>query len=71
LIKISTPLSKWVTFSFSRRMYDQVWTNTDYVRLQLYSIKDGRALAAFKFCLHLACVGRPQTLELNPQKWEP
>lgn len=46
-------------------------TQEDYVRLQLYSIKDGRALAAFKFCLHLACIGRPQTLELDPQKSEP
>ena len=46
-------------------------TQEDYVRLQLYSIKDGRALAAFKFCLHLACIGRPETLELKTQKWEP
>ena len=29
-IKISTPLSKRVTFSFSRAMSDQVWTNTHY-----------------------------------------
>ncbi|WP_410487659.1 tyrosine-type recombinase/integrase [Acinetobacter baumannii] len=50
---------------------DHPKTNEDYVRLQLYSIPDGRALAAFKFCLHLACIGRPRSLELNPQKWEP
>ena len=44
---------------------DHPITQEDYVRLQLYSIKDGKALAAFKFCLHLACIGRPQSLELN------
>ena len=44
---------------------DHPTTQEDYVRLQLYSIKDGKAFAAFKFCLHLACIGRPQSLELN------
>ena len=42
---------------------DHPITQEDYVRLQLYSIKDGKALAAFKFCLHLACIGRPRSLE--------
>ena len=46
-------------------------TQEEFPRLQLYSVKDGHALAAFKFCLHLACIGRPQALEPNPQKWEP
>jgi hypothetical protein len=40
-------------------------TQEDYVRLQLYSTKDAKALAAFKFCLHLACIGRPRSLELQ------
>lgn len=40
-------------------------TQEDYIRLQLYSTKDAKALAAFKFCLHLACIGRPRSLELN------
>ncbi|WP_151710929.1 tyrosine-type recombinase/integrase [Acinetobacter brisouii] len=40
-------------------------TKEDYVRLQLYSTKNAKALAAFKFCLHLACVGRPRSIELN------
>ncbi len=40
-------------------------TQENYVRLQLYSIKDGKALAAFKFCLHLACIGRPTSLILK------
>lgn len=40
-------------------------TQEDFPRLQLYSVKDGHALAAFKFCLHLACIGRPISLELN------
>lgn len=40
-------------------------TQENYIRLQLYSIKEGKALAAFKFCLHLACIGRPQYLQLK------
>ena len=40
-------------------------TQEDYIRLQLYSAKQGKALAAFKFCLHLACIGRPKTLALQ------
>lgn len=40
-------------------------TQEDYIRLQLYSIKDGKALAAFKFCLHLACIGRPASINLE------
>ena len=40
-------------------------TQEDYVRLQLYSTKERKALAAFKFCLHLACIGRPRSLELQ------
>ena len=42
-------------------------TQEDYVRLQLYSTKDAKALAAFKFCLHLACIGRPRSLELKAE----
>ena len=38
------------------------------LRLQLYSIQYGRALAAFKFCLHLAIIGRPSTLCLSRNK---
>lgn len=41
-------------------------TQEDYVRLQLYSPKERRALAAFKFCLHLACIGRPKCIKFNP-----
>ncbi|GAA5012364.1 hypothetical protein GCM10023206_21130 [Acinetobacter puyangensis] len=40
-------------------------TQENYVRLQLYSTKYKKALAAFKFCLHLACIGRPCKLELR------
>ncbi|RKG52162.1 site-specific integrase [Acinetobacter cumulans] len=40
-------------------------TQEDFPRLQLYSVKDGHALAAFKFCLHLACIGRPKSIQLN------
>ncbi|WP_180025037.1 tyrosine-type recombinase/integrase [Acinetobacter sp. YH1901134] len=40
-------------------------TQEDYVRLQLYSTKERKALAAFKFCLHLACIGRPRSIELK------
>src|SRR5690606_33240663 len=36
-------------------------TLEEFPRLQLYSVKDGHALAAFKFCLHLACIGRPRS----------
>lgn len=42
-------------------------TKEKYIRLQLYSIKDEKALAAFKFCLHLACIGRPRSIELEIQ----
>ncbi|ESK38717.1 hypothetical protein P256_01536 [Acinetobacter nectaris CIP 110549] len=37
-------------------------TKEDFLRLQLYSIKDGHALAAFKFCLHLTCIGYPRSI---------
>ena len=37
----------------------------NFPRLQLYSVKDSHALAAFKFCLHLACIGRPRSIQLN------
>ena len=40
-------------------------TQEEFPRLQLYSVKDGHALAAFKFCLHLACIGRPRSIQLN------
>ena len=40
-------------------------TQEKFPRLQLYSVKDGHALAAFKFCLHLACIGRPRSIQLN------
>ena len=40
-------------------------TLEEFPRLQLYSVKDGHALAAFKFCLHLACIGRPRSVQLN------
>ena len=40
-------------------------TQEEFPRLQLYSVKDGHALAAFKFCLHLACIGRPRSVQLN------
>ena len=40
-------------------------TLEEFPRLQLYSVKDGHALAAFKFCLHLACIGRPRSLKLQ------
>lgn len=40
-------------------------TQENFPRLQLYSVKNGRALAAFKFCLHLACIGRPSSIILN------
>lgn len=40
-------------------------TQENYIRLQLYSTKYKKALAAFKFCLHLACIGRPRKLELK------
>lgn len=40
-------------------------TQEEFPRLQLYSVKDGHALAAFKFCLHLACIGRPHSIQLN------
>lgn len=40
-------------------------TQEEFPRLQLYSIKDGHALAAFKFCLHLACIGCPNSIKLN------
>ena len=40
-------------------------TQEEFPRLQLYSVKDGHALAAFKFCLHLACIGRPLSIPLN------
>lgn len=45
-------------------------TQEDYIRLQLYSTKDAKALAAFKFCLHLACIGRPRSLELQVEGLE-
>lgn len=38
-------------------------TKEEFLRLQLYSVKDGQALAAFKFCLHLACIGCPRSLQ--------
>ena len=44
---------------------DHPTTQEEFPRLQLYSVKDGHALAAFKFCLHLACIGRPRSLELQ------
>lgn len=28
-------------------------------------MKDGHAIAAFKFCLHLACIGRPKYIQQN------
>ena len=37
-------------------------TQEDYIRLQLYCTKQGKALPAFKFCLHLACIGRPKII---------
>ncbi|MHA3116570.1 site-specific integrase [Acinetobacter sp. ANC 4635] len=37
----------------------------DYIRLQLYSTSKGQALTAFKFCLHLACIGRPQSIQIK------
>lgn len=40
-------------------------TQDNDIRLQLYSTKNGKALAAFKFCLHLACIGRPKSIELK------
>jgi integrase len=40
-------------------------TQENFLRLQLYSTKDAKALAAFKFCLHLACIGRPRSIELK------
>lgn len=40
-------------------------TQEKFPRLQLYSVKDSHALAAFKFCLHLACIGRPRSIQLN------
>ena len=40
-------------------------TTSSTARLQLYSVKDGHALAAFKFCLHLACIGLPRSIQLN------
>ena len=43
---------------------DHPTAKENYVRLQLYSIKNGKALAVFKFCLHLACIGRPRSLDL-------
>lgn len=39
-------------------------TQENYIRLQLYSNKERRALAAFKFCLHLACIGTPRSIQL-------
>ena len=45
-------------------------TQEDYVRLQLYSTKERKALAAFKFCLHLACIGRPGSIELKVEGLE-
>ena len=45
-------------------------TQEDYVRLQLYSTKERKALAAFKFCLHLACIGRPRSIELKVEELE-
>ena len=45
-------------------------TQENYIRLQLYSTKDAKALAAFKFCLHLACIGRPRSLELQVEGLE-
>ena len=36
-----------------------------HIRLQLFSNKNNKALAAFKFCLHLACIGRPNGLTLQ------
>ena len=44
---------------------DHPTTQEEFPRLQLYSVKDGHALAAFKFCLHLASIGRPRSLELQ------
>lgn len=35
----------------------------NYVRLQLFSKKDQRALGVFKFCLHLACIGKPKNYQ--------
>ena len=46
-------------------------TQEEFPRLQLYSVKGGHALAAFKFCLHLACIGRPISLELNALDYMP
>lgn len=43
----------------------QLPTQEKYVRLQLYSLKDKRALAAFKFCLHLASIGRPKCIKFK------
>ena len=45
-------------------------TQEEYVRLQLYSTKERKALAAFKFCLHLACIGRPRSIELKVEELE-
>ena len=40
-------------------------TQEEFPHLQLYSVKDDHALAAFKFCLHLACIGRPRCIEIH------
>lgn len=40
-------------------------TQEEFPRLQLYSLKDRHALSAFKFCLHLACIGRPSSVVLR------
>ena len=42
-------------------------TKDNYVRLQLFSEQQGKALGVFKFCLHMACVGTPTVPPLNIQ----
>ncbi|WP_416377022.1 tyrosine-type recombinase/integrase [Acinetobacter sp. Marseille-Q1623] len=37
----------------------------NYVRLQLFSKNKQRALGVFKFCLHLACIGKPKSYKSN------
>ena len=35
------------------------------IRLQLYSSKYQRALGVFKFCMHLACIGKPNSIKAS------
>lgn len=43
----------------------QLNTSQDHARLHLYSVQHKKSLVAFRFCLHMACIGRPLSIQLT------